>query len=256
MYLLNRHPLRGGKVWDIDPVIDESLSMGAKALFIEHPSNRTNRPKIQQLAPSELPQGDINRLPYSICGPYLQNLFNRAFIDGLHDRSKRPSAAEWEEALIKTTDLTQPCQNGHCDHKWFVFDNTTKPRCPFCGAEYHGQLPVLNLYYSPGHGKFVPENYRLMVYTKQSLYPWHVDRNVSPNEKLSPQQRRPVGDFHFHNGRWILINRSLTDMALITPQGQKQKINIGDYAVLEDNTKILFSNNDSGRLAVVQMVVN
>ena len=256
MYLLNRHPLRGGKVWDIDPVIDESLSMGAKALFIEHPSNRTNRPKIQQLAPSELPQGDINRLPYSICGPYLQNLFNRAFIDGLHDRSKRPSAAEWEEARIKTTDLTQPCQNGHCDHKWFVFDNTTKPRCPFCGAEYHGQLPVLNLYYSPGHGKFVPENYRLMVYTKQSLYPWHVDRNVSPNEKLSPQQRRPVGDFHFHNGRWILINRSLTDMALITPQGQKQKINIGDYAVLEDNTKILFSNNDSGRLAVVQMVVN
>ena len=256
MYLLNRHPLRGGKVWDIDPVIDESLSMGAKALFIEHPSNRTNRPKIQQLAPSELPQGDINRLPYSICGPYLQNLFNRAFIDGLHDRSKRPSAAEWEEALIKTTDLTQPCQNGHCDHKWFVFDNTTKPRCPFCGAEYHGQLPVLNLYYSPGHGKFVPENYRLMVYTKQSLYPWHVDRNVSPNEKLSPQQRRPVGDFHFHNGRWILINRSLTDMALITPQGQKQKINIGDYAVLEDNTKILFSNNDSGRLAVVQMVLN
>ena len=256
MYLLNRHPLRGGKVWDIDPAIDESLSMGAKALFIEHPTDSTNRPKVQQLAPSELPQGDVSKLPYSICGPYLKNLFNRAFIDGLHDRLKRPSAAEWEDALIKTTDLTQPCQNGHCDHQWFVFDNTTKPRCPFCGTEYHGQLPVLNLYYSPGHGKFVPENYRLMVYTKQSLYPWHADRNISPNEKLSPQERKPVGDFHFHNGRWILINRSLSNMYLITPQGQKQKINIGDYAILEDSTKILFSNKETGRLAVVQMVSN
>lgn len=256
MYLLNRHPLRGGKVWNIDPTIDESLSMGSKALFIEHPTDTTNRPIIEQMAPSELPQGDITKLPYTICGPYLKKLFDRAFIEGLHDRTKRPSAAEWEEALIKTTDLTQPCHNPKCDHKWFVFDNTIKPKCPFCGQEYRGLLPVLNLYYSPGHGKFVPENYRLMVYNKQSLYLWHADRNVSPNEKLSAKERKPVGDFHLHNGRWILINRSLPNMYNINPQNQKQKINCGEFVTMEEGSKILFSDKESGRLAVVQMVSN
>ena len=255
MYLLNRHPLRGGKVWNTDPAVDESLSMGAKALFIENPYDATNRPNRKQMAPSELPQGDVNKLPYSICGPYLQSLFNRAFIEGLHDRTKRPSAAEWEDALIRTTDLTQPCQNERCNHQWFVFDNTTKPKCPFCGAEYHGLLPVLNLYYSPRHGKFIPENYRLMVYNKQSLYLWHVDRSVSPNEKLSPQDRKPVGDFHLHNGKWILVNRRLNDMYQIL-NGAKRKVNPGEFATIEDNAQILLSDKENGRLAVVQMVAN
>ena len=34
MYLLYRHPLRGGKVNDLDAAKDEELSMGSKALFI------------------------------------------------------------------------------------------------------------------------------------------------------------------------------------------------------------------------------
>lgn len=96
MYLLNRHPLRGGKVWDIDPAKDEELSMGEKALFIEHPTDKTNRVKPQDLDKSQLPQGDPTKLPYTICGPYLKKLFDRAFIDGLHNPSARPSAAEWE----------------------------------------------------------------------------------------------------------------------------------------------------------------
>ena len=147
MYLLYRHPLRGGKVNDLDANKDEELSMGSKALFIENPTDTSNRPKIKQLAPSELPQGDVTKLPYTVCGPYLKELFDRAFINGLHNPSLRPAANEWEDALVKTVDLLQPCQNPKCEYKWFVFDNTTKPRCPFCGTEYHGQLPVLNLYY-------------------------------------------------------------------------------------------------------------
>ena len=136
-FLLNRHPLDGGKVWNIDdPQKDDDMRYGAKALFIEHPTDSTNRVKPNQLAPSQLPQGDPNRLPYTICGPYLKKLFDKAFIDGLHNPSMRPSAAEWEDALIKTCDLVQPCQNPDCQAHWYVFDNTTKPHCPFCGREY------------------------------------------------------------------------------------------------------------------------
>lgn len=49
MYLLRRHPLRGGKIWDLDSERDEVLSMGEKAIFVEHPSDNTNRVKTDHL---------------------------------------------------------------------------------------------------------------------------------------------------------------------------------------------------------------
>ena len=253
MYLLNRHPLRGGKVWDIDPAKDEAISMGEKALFIEHPTDKTNRVKPQELDKSQLPQGDPTKLPYTICGPYLKKLFDRAFIDGLHNPLARPSAAEWEDALVKTCDLVQPCQNPKCEAHWYVFDNTTKPKCPFCGQEYKGQLPILNFYYAPSHGKYMSENYRLMVYDKQTLYKWHSNNLVSANEKTSAEDKKPVGDFHFHNGQWILINRRLPDMYDTT---DKKPIAIGGYVPLTDGRQILLDKGQGGRLVVVQLVKN
>ncbi len=253
MYLLYRHPLRGGKVNDLDATKDEELSMGAKALFIEHPTDKSNRPKVDQLSPSELPQGDITKLPYTICGPYLKTLFDRAFITGLHNPSMRPTADDWLTALVKTTDLMQPCQNPNCEAKWFVFDNTTKPRCPFCGTEYHGALPVLNFYYSPKPGKFIPEIYRLMVYHHQSLYLWHVNRFIFPNERLSTEEKKPVGDFHFHKGKWILINRRLTDL---WDKDLDKKIEIGQAIELTEGKKILLGKQDGDRLIVDQLVNN
>ena len=253
MYLLNRHPLRGGKVWDIDPAKDEAISMREKALFIEHPTDKTNRVKPQELDKSQLPQGDPTKLPYTICGPYLKKLFDRAFIDGLHNPLARPSAAEWEDALVKTCDLVQPCQNPKCEAHWYVFDNTTKPKCPFCGQEYKGQLPILNFYYAPSHGKYMSENYRLMVYDKQTLYKWHSNNLVSANEKTSAEDKKPVGDFHFHNGQWILINRRLPDMYDVT---DKKPIAIGGYVPLTDGRQILLDKGQGGRLVVVQLVNN
>lgn len=253
MYLLYRHPLRGSKVNDLDPAIDEELSMGSKALFIEHPTDKSNRPDLAQLDKSELPQRDIGQMPYKLVGPYLHKLFDKAFIHGLHDPRERPTAADWETAIIKTLDLLQPCQNKKCEYKWFVFDNTKKPKCPFCGTEYHGQLPVLNLYYSPKDGLYKPEDYRLMVYDKQSLYPWHVNRFVVPNEKLEKEAKKPVGDFHFHKGKWILINRNLPDMKDVS---EKKDIPKGQSVELTEGRKILLSSESGGRLIVVQLVEN
>lgn len=253
MYLLYRHPLRGGKVNDLDSSRDEELSMGAKALFIEHPTDHSNRVKTSQLHPTQLPQADPTKIPYTVCGPYLVELFNRAFIDGLHNPSLRPSANEWEDALLKTVDLMQPCQNPRCWHKWFVFDNSTKPKCPFCGTEYKGVLPVLNLYSSRNIATFTPDNYRLMVYNNQYLYPWHVNRNISPNEKLTDEQKKPVGYFVFHQGKWLLINQRLADLEDKT---EGKKIAINEAVELTDNKQILLSEEEGGRLIIVQLVSN
>lgn len=253
MYLLNRHPLRGAKVHDLDPVIDEELSMGKNALFIEHPADHSNRPDIAEMEKSQLPQGDIAKRPYKICGPYLSDLFEKAFINGLKNPPERPTAADWETAILKTLDLLQPCQNKDCESRWFVFDNTCKPTCPFCGTEFHGILPVLDLYCQTNGGKFRPENYRLMVYDKQSLYPWHADRFIVPNEKLRQEDRKPVGDFHFRKGKWILVNRALPDMY---DAGKQKVVPINKSIDLEDGAKILLSRQSGGRLLYVQLVKN
>lgn len=254
MYLLYRHPLRGDKVHDMDPQKDEALSMGTKSLFVEHPTDASNRIKVANVKSSELPWKDTSKIPYSVTGPYLTPLFQRAFIDGLHDPSKRPTADEWEVALVKTIDLIQPCQNTSCDQKWYVFDNTTKPKCPFCGTPYKGKLPVLNLYSSRKKGQFRPENHRLMVYTNQSLFQWHTNRNVVPNERIADEQKKREGYFVLHNNVWYLVNERMNELMDVTDPNNKKVIPVGGKVELSEGRQLLFSKQEGGRLAVVQLV--
>ena len=251
MYLLYRHPLRGDKIHDpSDSQRDEELSMGSQALFIEHPSDPSNRIKIDQCKPSELPWKDTQKIPYTVCGAYIAELFRRAFIDGLHNPAARPTADEWEHALVKTVDLLQPCANPQCEQKWYAFDNKVKPACPFCGTPHTGSLPVLNLYSAAPNGSYRPDNHRIMVFSGQSLFKWHVNSNIFPNERLKPEDARRVGYFVQHNGDWYLVNENLPEMHDVV---NKTPIAIGDKIKLADGVQVLLQKGQGGRLLMVQM---
>jgi len=251
MYLLLRHPLRGDKVHDLnDPQRDEELSMGERALFVEHPTDASNRIKLANVKPAELPWKDTAKMPFGIVGPYLGELFTKAFIDGLHSPSLRPSADDWETALVKTVDLLQPCPNTVCEQGWYVFDNKAKPRCPFCGTAFSGPLPVLNLYSSQREGSFRPDNHRLMVYSGQSLFQWHTNRNIVPNEKITEAQKKRVGYFVLHLGTWFLVNEGMPDLMELPT---KTPVPVGGKVALEDGKQLLMSREPGGRLVVVQM---
>lgn len=249
--LLLRHPLRGQKVHAEDPSEDERLTMGEQALFVEHPSDDSNRLfPTEGTKPTELPWKDPQKLPYTVTGPYLRALFDRAFIDGLHDPRNRPSADEWEVALVKTVDLIQPCQNSACPQAWFVFDNTTAPRCPFCQTRYQGKLPVINLYSARGD-RYRPDNHRLMVYSNQSVFPWHVDRTIMPNERLGDEHKSRVGYFVLHQKRWFLVNENMPDLKNASTG---EAIPIGGKVELEDRLQLLTGKQPSSRLFYLQMV--
>ncbi len=251
MYLLYRHPLRGNKIHDKnDAERDDELMMGSGALFVEHPTDSTNRINLADVKDSDLPWKDTDKIPYCITGPYLSELFERSFINGLHSPAARPTADEWETALVKTVDLLQPCNNKKCTQKWYAFDNSRKPQCPFCKTAYNGKLPVLNLYSSPKKGSFFPDNHRIMVYDGQSLFPWHVNRNIFPNEKLSSEQSKRVGYFVQHQGKWYLVNEN---MPHLLDMKTKNLIAIGGKIALEDGGQILLSKENGGRLVMVQM---
>ena len=91
------------------------------------------------------------------------------------------------------------------------------------------------------------------MYDKQTLYKWHSNNLVPVNENTSAEDKKPVGDFHFHNGQWILINRRLPDMYDVT---DKKAIPIGQYVALTDGRQVLLDKSQGGRLIVVQLVNN
>ncbi len=251
MYLFYRHPLRGKKVHDLDPQKDEELSMGSQALFVEHPTDTSNRPNLNEIKASHLPWANVEQIPYTVAGPYLKELFDKAFITALHTPHNRPLANEWEIALVKTLDLMQPCQNPNCKQKWFVFDNSTNPACPFCRTAYTTQLPILNLYSSRRESQFRPDNHRIMVYNNQYLYKWHTDRTVFPNEKLNKADTKPVGYFVFHQNKWMLINQTLTALKHVN---EDKLVPPGEAIELKEGTQILFGQEETSRLASVQLV--
>ena len=227
--------------------------MGPNALFVEHPTDKTNRPNVADLKPSYLPWGDVSKVPYTVCGPYLKKLFDSAFITGLHTPSERPTADEWETAFMKTVDLLQPCPNASCEQKWFVFDNSTVPKCPFCGTQYVGPLPMLNLYSRSPKGQYSFENHRLMVYNNQYLYRWHITKSVVPNERVHGADKAPVGYFVFHQGKWMLVNQGMTGMRDLDAG---TTVAVGQAVELTEGKKILLSGEDGGRLAIVQIANN
>lgn len=250
MYLFYRHPLKGSKVNDLDTEKDDLLSMGEKALFIEHPNDKSNRPKLNQVSKWEQYWADVSKLPYTIAGPYLKDLFEQAFIKGLHNPNERPTADMWEQALLKTTDLMQPCLNSTCEQKWYVFDNTNTPKCPFCGTRHQGTLPILDLYYQFKPSVWKPENHRLMVYNNQYLFQWHVNRNIARNERLTAEQRKPVGYFTFHNNKWVLVNQTLSSLVDKT---ENKEIPIGTMVELTNGKQLILSKEDGGRVVVITM---
>lgn len=250
LYLLYRHPLRGRKTHDPDPQRDEVLCMGEKALYIEHPTDLSNRPDLSQARPGELPWLDVERLPATLLGPHLTPLFVRAFVTGLHAPQLRPTAGEWEQALVKTTDLLQPCSNTACQQRWYIFDNTAQPRCPYCGTAHQGVLAVLDLYAASSPGVFSPEQRRLTVYHGQNLYPWHVNRHIFPNERLDAADRVPVADFQWLEGRWHLINRRLPGLRHVNAQ---RAVPVNTMIALEDGMQLLLSPEEGGRLVRVML---
>lgn len=258
MYLLYRHPLRGKKIWDCDnEQRDEQLSMGEKAVFVENKTDRCNRYDVnwvkKNYPPSKvkflLPWMDLDKLPYSILGPYLAPLIEQAFIKGLHSPKDRPTADAWEDAIVKTMDLMQPCSNPKCKQKWFVFDNTTTPKCPFCGTKYTDPLPVLNLYQAHG-STYKPSGWRVMVFNGTRIYPWHVQPNLMPGEKLTAEQKKSVACFQFHKGKWYIRNERAAQMKNLATQAL---IPLGAPVELQDGVQILLDGPGT-RMIHVQMV--
>lgn len=233
-YLLLRHPLVGPKTYSDDPNVDDFLTMGPKALFIENPKDRSNRPRDLHVTIKDL-------------GPALESLFLRAFVDGLHSPNERPTAMEWEKALVKTWDLLHPCENPNCAAKWFVLHDTSKPVCPFCGHKLNKRNIVqLHLKRQVGGkiGQWVDAG-TVNVYHNMPLFRWHMFSNCFPDEKAD---RTMLAYVVYYQGQWLLVNHGVKGMT--SPNGNL--VPNGQAILLKDGAVFRASTEDKGLLIEVK----
>ena len=96
----------------------------------------------------------------------------------------------------------------------------------------------------------MPDNHRLMVYSSQSLFMWHVSRLITPNERLEDKHKKRVGYFVEQNGLWYLVNENMKDLRDVA---NKIDYPPGSKVELVEGLQLLLSREDGGRLIQVQM---
>jgi serine/threonine protein kinase len=234
-YLLRRHPLDGKRI-PAAPTAEEQelLSYGSQALFCEHPGDESNRPEEKEY------------VPCAALGPFLGDLFQRAFVKGLHSPGDRPTALEWVRGLIKTVDLLLPCDNRRCSHKWFVASETAALRCPFCQTMQKGPFPLLSLRAERRPGQWMPDG-KLAVHHHLTLFKWHCYDNVFPGPDAD---RTPQAYCLFHQGRWLLVNQNLP--SLTSPGGDR--VAPESAVELKHGSQIRFAQEAHGRIAEVNLL--
>jgi len=233
--LLLRHPLIGKKIYDENPETDDLLRFGEKAIFIEHPDDPSNRP------------GSLNA-PFHILGPHLVPLFQSAFVDGLHDPDRRPTAYEWEKALTYTADILYPCGDDNCWHGWFVCQRGSDLECPFCGWKPSHKVPMMNLFRKHGAGQYWSEKRYITMWDKKALYPWHTRSDI-PYSADMWDHAESKGRFELRDDHvWMLSNESDERMIGSAWEG----IFPGKSMEISENKMILLSNHSKGRLAVFE----
>ena len=208
--LLQRHPLQGTRVNSArSPEEDETLSMGARALFVEHPTDRSN------------PPAKPIQVPYQRLGPHLTPLFEKAFVHGLHTPDRRPDAAEWESALYRTLHMMAPTSSGR---HWVVAGPGLPTTCPWSNERIGSPLPFARVLRDTGSA-LVDEGMTFSLFHHQVLHAWHLHPSVTPNETAD---RTPRGYIAQDGGKWWLVNTSRDPVHVIDGEsiGHNEKVEL------------------------------
>lgn len=195
--LLQRHPLQGKKVHSAQSAEeDETLSMGARALFVEHPADRSN-PPVHPI-----------QVPYTRLGPHLAPLFEKSFVHGLHAPARRPDAAEWERALYRTLMMLAPTTSGR---QWVIAGPGLPTTCAWTGERVRTPMPLVRVARETDT-QMLDEGVTFSLFHHMVVHQWHLSTDISPNEQAD---RAPAGYIAQDGGRWWLVNVSHTPWQVV-----------------------------------------
>ena len=216
-WLLLWQPLNGDKNFDPDPDKDDYMRYGPDALYIEHPTDTSNRASKQILKAHML-------------GPELEKLFRIAFVDGLHNPDKRPLPFQWQSALYHAYDQIIPCSSSTCDWRFFIATNTPHLACPRCKQPLSKPITLPFLYLMSHRRTGDPNDYAtdetkahyIVGWPGKTLHQWHVRPDAAPGytdpNNIPDPTPRAMFEYDEHNTQWYLKNLAEHDMYYRWPQ--------------------------------------
>lgn len=249
--LLYRHPLRGPKRHPHPQVGQEEEEarwlFAEGATYIEDPDDASNRPHGRIISAATL-------------GPDIQSLFALAFVNGLRlgQPGKRPTAAQWEDALTRLYDRILPCSNSGCVQRFFAAPEriVSVIKCSLCGQELSGpsSIPYVRLLrFDQQSRQYLDDNYVVVGWPGRVLHEWHLATNVRPvpddGQVYDPS---PVARFEYdqEDDIWCLRNLRM-DKLLLTDQSTY--VPLGQIVRIEHGMKMWLSGEGTARLAVVEI---
>lgn len=236
--LLYRHPLRGPRRCSPDPDVDEQMAMGPTGVYIDHPTDRSNRP-VKAFWPAR------------ILGATIRCLFERAFVSGLRDPSARPSASEWAQAIARLSDRVLQCLNPSCAERWYAGSDGHPLVCPWCGTapRLPPGTPLLRLC-RRDRDRYQPEpDWWIAAAPGRTIHRWHAEAGVEPGPNVDATA---IARVEVANGAWSL-HCLVADRLRVVTQGVAQALaGIGERIPLTENRIVLLGEPPHGRAMFVQ----
>ena len=255
LFLVGWHPLIGDKVHDpLDPDRDETLSRGTGALYVENANDPSNHAKDQKVFASHL-------------GYDIEAVFKRAFVDGLHDPSKRPQPSEWLTALTRTYDRVVPCESPTCEWHSFVAQPTGRVICPQCSTAISQPCMLPFLYLLPHRRNSNADDYDdildktkhyIVGWPGRNLHEWHTVFGKPP--PYNRPQRHPDVDPHAsflydaNSDNWYLKNVALPAMRYQDAQRQWHPLAIDAVIPLASGLTLQFGNAPDYNRAKIKLM--
>ncbi|MDQ0257848.1 serine/threonine protein kinase [Evansella vedderi] len=231
------HPLIGDAVLEGTPEEEEEAVKG-NAVYVDHPSDDSNRN-------STLLPADI------IITKELQELFQKMFVDGLHDYMKRPTLYEFTAALQRAEDQLVKCDNSQCQAYFFMQD-ASHQTCPWCDEIKEGFCTlklvetsnVTDGLFEGGKKKVSRELSRLTLDSEaKAISRRHVDSFVSQDsDKVIAILKRIDRDHivlkNCSDDDFLIINKDTRQRSVMKPDDTKN-LNIHKDNILIDIKKNL-----------------
>ncbi len=243
--LLYRHPLRGpARRATGNPDRQELLELGPEGIYIDHPTNRKNRPRCE----------GSGFWPATLMGASLADAFETCFVAGLKTPATRVSAGSWESYLVRLADRVVTCGNPACKDKHFPLTDGRALVCPWCRTPYpaHSGVPALRLMRGSKDGKYRPEqDWWLAGIPGRKLYNWHVRANASPMPGTRP---KPLAEVRLQKREWCLVNLGLERLREVRSGRPAANVPLGSAIPLRNGTTILTGDPPEYRALYVQVV--
>lgn len=238
--LLFRDPLAPLTNYSEDPYQSDNLAYGKYALFSEHPTNYKNRP--EKLSNMNKEQVFVKgfHLSYKIFPPYIQKMFEDAFIKFLFSPEDRPNSKDWYEALSYLADILYKCNKCTQNIPYPYWLDISERHCPICGSEL-SQPIIVHLYdKSKIRGKgYIKTNHYLPLDEKSFIYEYQISSYTIPN--LEREYEKAIAEISYENG-YKIINKS-KDTWVCNYNNKLSFIKPNESIDYFPNLKIIFSEN-------------